>query len=104
MKYIIAAVVIACILVGGFLLHNKSQQSQNEQRIPTVVTISDPWWHWPWWYGGRSYPSEYRIRRDFGPYGPYGPHSSHHLPHHRPGTIHGRVGIPGGHPRGPTRH
>lgn len=98
MKYIIAAVVIACILVGGFLLYNKQQipPPRNGQVVPSVVTVSDPWWHWPWWFGRRSYPSEYRVRRDFGP---------HRLPpHHRPGSVHGRVGAPGGHPRGPARH
>lgn len=93
MKYIIAAVVIACILVGGILLYNKQQilPPQNGQVVPTVVTVRDPWWHWPWWFGRRSYPSEYRVRRDYGP-------------HYRPGPIHGRVGALRGHPRGPVRY
>lgn len=89
MKYIITALVIAGILIIGFLLYNKQQTSspQNKQIVPTVVTVSNPWWHWPWWLGGRR-PAEYRVRRDFGP---------NRIP------VHGRVGAPRGHPRGPAR-
>lgn len=92
MKYIIAAIIIVSILIYGFIMYNRKQDVEIS---PTFVAVEEPWWYWrwPWWYGygDHGYSPDYRIHRNFSP--------SHH-----PVPFHGRVGGPGGHPRGPIRH